>query len=289
MKVKITKRFVDSVEYASSGTDIYMDTELTGFALRVGKQSKRYTLHKRINGKLYRDEVEETHLTTLTEAREKARTMMVNIKKGLPVYDGYHEILADTVEQNNKTPTLKEAYDYFKSMKPSLTRRTIETYDQQILGRLDDWLNLSLNDITKAMISEKHKQISESSPAQANATMRALRSVWNYCRDSFLDENEDYIIKDQPIRTLNAKNDWNKIKPKDRHIEEEYLGTYLQTLIEHKDSSSFKQAPYSNNARDISLLFMFTGVRLNEAQTLRWEDVDLNAGRIVFKAIVKSL
>lgn len=56
-------------------------------------------------------------------------------------------------------------------MKPNLASRTIVTYDQQILGRLDDWLDLSLNDITKAMISEKHRQISKSSPAQANATM----------------------------------------------------------------------------------------------------------------------
>nr|WP_289057103.1 hypothetical protein [uncultured Psychrobacter sp.] len=53
MKVKLTKKFIDSIDYTAKGTDIYMDDVLTGFALRVGKQSKRYTLHKRINGKLY--------------------------------------------------------------------------------------------------------------------------------------------------------------------------------------------------------------------------------------------
>ena len=261
MKVKLTKRFVDSVEYATNGTDIYMDEVLTGFALRVGKQSKKYTLHKRINGKLYRDEVEETHLITLTEAREKASTMMVNIKKGLHVYDGYQASPVSQPASNADVPTLTEAYKYFKTMKPNLASRTIDTYNQQILGRLSDWLELPLNDITKTMVSEKHKEISKRSKAQANATMRALRSVWNYCQDSFLDENEEYIIKDQPIRILNAKKDWNKIKPRTRHVEEEYLGTYFQTLIKHRDGSSFKQAPYSNNARDILLLFMFTGVR----------------------------
>ena len=154
MKVKLSKKFIDSVAYASNGTDIYMDEVLTGFALRVGKQSKRYTLHKRINGKLYRDEVEETHLITLTEAREKASTMMVNIKKGLDVYDGYHATPKLKDIQDSDIPTLNEAYTYFKSMKPNLASRTIETYDQQILGRLDDWLDISLNDITKTMISE---------------------------------------------------------------------------------------------------------------------------------------
>ena len=71
MKAKLTKKLVDSVDYTDKGTETYMDDVLTGFALRVGKQSKRYTLHKRINGKLYRDEVEETHLITLTRPLAK--------------------------------------------------------------------------------------------------------------------------------------------------------------------------------------------------------------------------
>ena len=283
MKVKLTKKFIDSVDYTAKGTDIYMDDVLTGFALRVGKQSKRYTLHKRINGKLYRDEVEETHLITLTEAREKASIMMANIKKGMHVYDGLHENLEDPKDKTNNVPTLQEAYDYFKSTKTGLAEGTITTYDRQILHKLKDWLNISLNDITKSMISDKHKEISKHSEAQANATMRALRSVWNYCRDSFLDDDEDFLIKEQPIRILNAKKDWNRVKPRTKHIEEEYLGTYIKTLLSYVDRSSHMQAPHSNNARDIMLLFMFTGVRLNEAQSLKWSDIDLKAGRIIFK------
>ncbi|MFK4000917.1 tyrosine-type recombinase/integrase [Psychrobacter namhaensis] len=283
MKVKLTKKFIDLIDYTAKGTDIYMDDVLTGFALRVGKQSKRYTLHKRINGKLYRDEVAETHLITLTEAREKASIMMANIKKGMHVYDGLHENLEEPKDKTNSIPTLKEAYDYFKSTKTGLAEGTITTYDRQILNKLKDWLNISLNDITKSMISDKHKEISKHSEAQANATMRALRSVWNYCRDSFLDDDEDFLIKEQPIRILNAKKDWNRVKPRTKHIEEEYLGTYLKTLLSYVDRSSHMQAPHSNNARDIMLLFMFTGVRLNEAQSLKWSDIDLKAGRIIFK------
>ncbi|MGB6927439.1 MAG: integrase, partial [Psychrobacter sp.] len=101
MKVKLTKKLIDSIDYTAKGTEIYMDDVLTGFALRVGKQSKRYTLHKRINGNLYRDEVEETHLITLTEAREKASIMMANIKKGMHVYDGLHENLEDPKDKTN--------------------------------------------------------------------------------------------------------------------------------------------------------------------------------------------
>ncbi|WP_257020002.1 Arm DNA-binding domain-containing protein [Psychrobacter sp. BI730] len=251
MKVKLTKKFIDSIDYTAKGTDIYMDDVLTGFALRVGKQSKRYTLHKRINGKLYRDEVEETHLITLTEAREKASIMMANIKKGMHVYDGLHEIFEDTKDKTDNVPTLRDAYTYFKSAKTDLAKNTITTYDRQILQNLKDWLDVSLNDISKSMISDKHKEISKHSKSQANATMRTLRSVWNYCRDSFLDDDEDFLIKEQPVRILNAKKDWNIVKPRTKHVEEEYLGMYLKTLLNYVDRSSHMQAPHSNNARDI--------------------------------------
>ena len=151
MKVKLTKKFIDSIDYTAKGTDIYMDDVLTGFALRVGKQSKRYTLHKRINGKLYRDEVEETHLITLTEAREKASIMMANIKKGMHVYDGLHEIFEDTKDKTDNVPTLRDAYTYFKSAKTNLAKNTITDYDRQILQNLKDWLDTSLNDISKSI------------------------------------------------------------------------------------------------------------------------------------------
>ena len=34
MKVKLTKKLIDSVDYTVKGTEIYMDDVLTGFALR---------------------------------------------------------------------------------------------------------------------------------------------------------------------------------------------------------------------------------------------------------------
>ena len=283
MKVKLTKKFIDDLPLTESGYEIYPDEALTGFALYVGTKSKRYILNRRINKKMYRTLVDEVHMTTLTAAREKATAMMVNIRQGLHPYEGLHELPEVEDDDTPKVPTLLEAYNYFKEMKSEIAEGTIRTYDRQILGKLDDWLDKPLNDITKAMISEKHKELSKRSKAQANATMRALRSVWNYCRDSFLDENEDFIIKEQPIKILNAKKDWNNIRPRTRHVSEEHLGQFFKTLMSYTDRSSHMQAPHSNNARDLMLMFMLTGVRLNEGQNLEWSDVDLDNGHIVFR------
>ena len=126
----------------------------------------------------------------------------------------------------------------------------------------------------------RHQKLSKASKAQANAAMRVLRSVWNYCRQSYLDANEEPIIKEHPVSILNAKKDWNVIKPRTRHVAEEELGNYLKVIINFQDRSSHKQEPHSNNARDIQILFLLTGIRLNEAQPLRWKDVNLKTGKI---------
>lgn len=273
MKTKLTKRYVDSLPFADK-TEYHQDLELIGFAVRVGKKTKQYMVNKRIDNMLHRIVISETNLMTISEARDEAMRIMSDIKKGI---DPTKPKKIET--KSLPIPTLQESYDYFKAHK-KLTPATIETYDRQIQVLLKDWLKLPLDDISKAMISEKHAKLTKDSPAQANGAMRALRSVWNYCRESFLDDNEEPIIKEHPVKILNVKKDWNYIPPKKRYVEEENLGKFLKAVIEHKDKYSHRQAPYSNNARDIMLVFMLTGVRLNEAQTLEWKDVDLKAGRI---------
>lgn len=274
MKVKLTKRYVDSLPY-SDKTTYHQDLELIGFAVRVGKKTKQYMVNKRIDNKLHRVVISDTNLMTISEARDEALRIMADIKKGI-------DPNAKPPSETPAIPTLRECYEYFKSKK-TLTDETLKSYDRQMLTLLKDWLDLPINDITKSMISDRHAKLTRASPAQANAAMRVLRSVWNYCRHSYLDDNEEPIIKEQPVNILNVKKDWNVIKPKKRHVEEEYLGKFLTAVLDYQDKWSHRQAAYSNNARDIMLLFMLAGVRLNEAQTLKWSDIDLKTGKIVFK------
>lgn len=277
MKAKLTKRYVDSLSF-SDKTEYHQDTELAGFAVCVGKKTKRYMVNKRINNKLHRVAISDASLMTITEAREEAIRIMSAIMQG----EDPSAKKKQTLEQGPDIPTLGECFDYFKEHK-TLSDETLKSYNRQVLTLLGDWVDIPLNNITKSMIVTKHQKLSKTSKAQANAAMRVLRSVWNYCRQSFLDDNEDPIIKEHPVAILNAKKDWNVIKPRTRHVAEEELGKYLKVAINFQDRSSHKQEPHSNNARDIQILFLLTGVRLNEAQPLRWKDVDLKAGKIELK------
>lgn len=276
MKAKLTKRYVDSLPY-SDKTEYHQDTELLGFAVCIGKKTKRYMVNKRINNKLHRINISDTNLMTVTEAREEAIRIMSAVMQG----EDPNAKRKASEAKDASIPTLEECYTYFKAHK-TLTSQTLKSYDRQMLTLLEDWLDLPINDINKSMIVSRHQKLTKASKAQANATMRVLRSVWNYCRQSFLDDNEEPIIKEHPVAILNAKKDWNVVRPRTKHVSEENLGVYFKAVLRFTDRYSHKQGAYSHNARDILLLFLMTGVRLNEAQSLAWKNVNLKAGRIEF-------
>ena len=274
MKAKLTKRYVDSLKFADK-TEYHQDSELSGFAVCVGKKTKRYMINKRINGKLHRVPIADVKVMSIVEAREEA----INIISAIIKDEDFDHKKKQVEDIKMAVPTLGECFEYFKKHK-TLSDETLKSYNRQMLTLLGDWMDVSINDITKSMVVVRHQKLSKASKAQANAAMRVLRSVWNYCRQSYLDANEEPIIKEHPVSILNAKKDWNVIKPRTRHVAEEELGNYLKVIINFQDRSSHKQEPHSNNARDIQILFLLTGIRLNEAQPLRWKDVNLKTGKI---------
>ena len=174
------------------------------------------------------------------------------------------------------SPTLQQAYDYFKEKKHDLKPRTIQTYDRQIEGLLKDWLNTPLNDIDKTMVSDMHTKLSKSSKAQANAAMRALSSVWNYAYHSFLDDNDDPIIKDNPVRILSVKKDWNTIKPRTNYVDDDFLPQFFNAVLKFRSDDFHLGQPHSNNARDI----LFRG-------TKNGSDYDMPMGDIM-RAMLKQ-
>lgn len=276
MADKFTKKYIDELSY--TGKDkIYQDSSLAGFAVIVRKSGKTYIVNKRVAGKLHRIVISDVSLLTLTEARERAVTIISDLVQG---NDPKRK---QAQSDKPSSPTLQQAYDYFKEKKHDLKPRTIQTYDRQIEGLLKDWLNTPLNDIDKTMVSDMHTKLSKSSKAQANAAMRALSSVWNYAYHSFLNDNDDPIIKDNPVRILSVKKDWNTIKPRTNYVDDDFLPQFFNAVLKFRSDDFHLGQPHSNNARDILLFFMFSGVRLNEAQTLPWEDVNLGVGRILFR------
>tara|TARA_R110002051_G_scaffold28421_1_gene67560 strand:+ start:160 stop:1416 length:1257 start_codon:yes stop_codon:yes gene_type:complete len=268
-KTKFTKRFIDGLEYTDKAV-IHQDEVVNGFAVCTKSASKNYLINKRINGKLHRRVIGDCSIITLQDAREQAMSLISDLMQGK---DPFNDDMKDVV-----VPTLGEAYEYYISHKPGLKQSTIDTYNRQIPGKLAEWLDRSMNEIMQSNVTEKHLELTKLSPSQANATFRALNAVWNFSRLSFLDKSESPIIKPSPIEILTAKKLWNTVKPRTKYLSEDTMGNYVRVLLDFRSEDFHTMQPHSNNARDIMLLFLCTGIRANEGYTLRWDFIDLKHG-----------
>lgn len=271
---KITKSFVDKVEFEKTGQKIYRDASLVGFALRVTQKSKTYIAERRKDGKNYRVAIGKYFEITATEARIKAETILTQIGTG--------EDPRKPQKIKKQIPTLMVAYqDYINER--NLKGKTVISYNKQMNNYLSGFQNIRLSEITRQDIVTKFKEITKVSPAQANGSMRLLRAIYTWAEFTYTDEDEQPLLKDNPIKILTAKKLWNNIKAKTSYLEEEDAGNFFSALLNYQDETRWHSKPYANNARDLYLLIMLTGVRLDEGQCLRWEtDVDMNKGLLIF-------
>ena len=87
----------------------------------------------------------------------------------------------------------------------SLKGKTLISYNKQIKNYLADFQSIRLSEITRQDIVVKFKEITKVSPAQANASMRLLRAIYTWAEFTYTDENEQPLLKDNPIKILTAK------------------------------------------------------------------------------------
>lgn len=143
---------------------------------------------------------------------------------------------AKTDHSRNK-PTLKAASDnylFHKNLKPI----SIKDYSIVVNDYLKDWNHLKLDDISRTIIQTKHSELSQRSKAQANMAMHVFCAIYNYSVEHYLDENDKPILDtDNPIKTLNAKNTWNKIRPYKTYINEDQIADWIKAVFQYKDRS----------------------------------------------------
>jgi len=95
MKKTINKRLVETLPFASSGTDYFLDAKLAGFGLRVGKTKKVFIVEKRVRGKTVRVKIGEFPLVTVEDARKRAQEVLAQMSEGIEwlFYNWHSEFL----------------------------------------------------------------------------------------------------------------------------------------------------------------------------------------------------
>ncbi|WP_414659245.1 tyrosine-type recombinase/integrase [Acinetobacter courvalinii] len=270
--MKLNKSTVDAIPLTEKGQLIYRDSDLTGFAVRATNKSKVYIVERRAAGKLYRVTIGKTNEITVVEAKKKAQKILADISNG--------EYIKDK-NKNTDQPTLKDAFElYLKHRK--LKPLSVNTYNHCINTFLDDWLEMPIFEIGKKQVFDKFIELSVYSESKANLTLKVFGSIWRFAQVHY-STDEEPILKHNPVDVIPAKRGWNKVKARTRHLDESSIHTFYQAVLNYYTERSLYEDESKNTVRDLVLFIMYTGCRRNEAQTLKWETVDIEKGIFKFK------
>ena len=257
-RVKITEKALAKIKAPdpSKRQTLHWDTELRGFAVLASgtTNARTYVVQRDLpNGRTRRVTVGAVNELALELARERAADMLDDLRRG--------------IDPKRKTAnlTLRTTLDAYLAANKSLRPASIRAYRISVERHLTPWLDWVLPDITAEMVEERHRKIAAevakgeryNGTTTANLAMRTLRILWNFTADRTPD------LPPNPVRRLRRQ--WYAEPRRERLVRTEELPKFFQAV------SALPNAV----ARDYLLFVLFTGLRLGESTSLRWEDVDL--------------
>ncbi len=288
MHHKLTKSYIDSIALTESGQKFYRDTEIRGFGLRVGTATKTYVVETKVDGKVCRVTIGKHGVFTPDQARSEAKKHLVDMAKGINPNDV-------KAEKRVKAITLGEVFEDFLAARKSLKPRTVYDY-RRLMGILpptkrkpkdirqqavtfSDWQGKPVTEITKDMVVKRHALMGTRSEAQANLSMRFLRSLFNFAMAKYEDSKGHSLIADNPVRRLSQTKAWYKVGRKQTLIKSHELKDWMQGVYGLENDAKGPGAK-REVVRDYLLLILFTGLRRQEAAQLKWADVDFKSKTI---------
>jgi len=132
--------------------------------------------------------------------------------------------------------------------------------------------------ITKDMVEQRHIELRRptrqgtSGEMQANKTMYILGALLNFAMANYeIDGNPIILIN--PVRRLSSNRRWYHESTRQTIILDHKLADWYEAVTSLKHTT----------IRDYLLLLLFTGLRRNEAASLRWDDIDFQTKVLVVR------
>lgn len=234
---KLTDTYVKKLPAAKAGTQKFWDSEIKGLVLFVGKRSKSWYFQKDVGGQTKRIMIGRYPIISALAARQTALGFALEMSRGAgkQIQIGAPTLLAAT-----------KAY----LARPKLRSETHkEGTRQQFELHLKHWLKLPLDEISKSMVVQRHREMSNV-PSAANHLLRSFRAVWNHARRT----------ADLPESPTNAI-EWYEERPDGRIIENlPVWRTRTEDLFNPIHKVFYE-------------LILYTGFRKTEAFTLSWQNI----------------
>ena len=273
--VKLTDAVVKKLSPPSSdkkGCAFYWDSTLKGFGLTVTKSgTKTFIVQGRINGRERRMKLQRFGVWTTEQARKKARVKLGQMADGIDPVDEKRRKKAIGV-------TLEEVIeDYIENKRPkgaSLKESTIRDYRRHLNTNFKAWKKKPLVNITRDMIERRYREHCKTSTSQAGQSMAYLRAIFQYAIDSHKDDEGRSLITHNPVDILKDKKMLVTSKPKKGCVPLDKIGEWWSAVLDMRNDPAQEYA--SNSACDLVTVIALTGLRLGEARSMRWSQLDFD-------------
>lgn len=251
-KLKLNKSNIEKLSSDLDKQTLYCDTELKGFILCVGKNTKTYFAQGLLNKRTIRVKIGRHGLISAERAREIAREKLFEISQG-------KDPRRSDDDENQKEITLSQALEDYITRSTNLGARTKSDYQYNLTKYIPDWLTRDLRSITKHDIAARHAKITKDrGPVVANYTMRVVRAIFNFSIATYDLECPN------PVNYLSQIKAWNP-QPRRRTCLSRYQLPKWLAAISDLDNCLY---------RDFFLVVLFTGMRKTEAATLEWANIN---------------
>ncbi len=258
----ISRRTVEALR-AGEREAVFWDRELSGFGVRVYPSgSKVYLVQTRAGGKSRRVTIGRHGLVSAEEARRKAAMAIASIKAGEePGRSG-------SMPARAAGPTLAEAAERYMRehvavrCKPVTAGGYRHALDKVLLPAFG---SLPLGGIGRDQVAALHYRLHRT-PSMANRVVETLSRLFHMAEawgEAPEGGNPCRFVKKYPERSC------------ERFLSEREFRRLGKVLGEME-----AEGKVSASAAAAFRLLMLTGCRRNEILTLRWEDVDLDAGEL---------
>ena len=254
-KKKLTKRIVEGIIPSEKETFVW-DTEVPGFGLRVWPSGKRVFVYQYRNayGQTRRPALGKFGAVTVEQARQKARTWSAEVhSQGDPSHER---------KQTRKAPTLTDLAERYVSEHARVKKKPSSVRSDEALLRLHILPALGFKKaiaLDRADVAKLHHSMRKT-PGAANRVIALLSKMMNLAEKWSLrpdGSNPCRHIEKYPERRM------------ERFLSEDELARLGEALREAEHT----QTALPSAIAAIRLL-LFTGMRLTEVLTLRWENVD---------------
>ncbi len=243
-------RTVSSIKATGARAE-YHDSAVSGLALRVtARGAKSWSVLYRHRGRLRRLTLGDAKSIKLAEARERAREAIRSASKGEdPAAEKQQARTAETIAELAAEYLEKHAKRKKRSWRED--RRILDTYV------LPAWKHRAIADVTRRDVRQLLDGIAERAPVMANRLLACVRKMFSFAIDQELVEHNPAARMPRP----------GTEQARARVLTEQEI----RELWKACDALAPEMAAFYR-------LRLITAQRGNEVGSMRWQDVDLEAG-----------